>query len=121
VKYVSTRGTAPRLYFEDAALTGLARDGGLYVPESWPAISHEQIASFAGRPYAEIAAEVMTPFMGEAMPADDLREILTRAYAPFRTRRLRRWCRPGRTISSLSFSTDQRSPSRTSRCRCLRR
>jgi len=84
VKYVSTRGTAPRLDFEDAALTGLARDGGLYVPESWPAISHEQIASFAGRPYAEIAAEVMTPFMGEAMPADDLREILTRAYAPFR-------------------------------------
>ena len=84
MKYVSTRGAAPQLDFEDAALTGLARDGGLYVPESWPALSHEQIAAFAGKPYAEVAAEVMAPFMGAAMPADELREMLARAYAPFR-------------------------------------
>jgi len=84
VKYISTRGTAPRLDFEDAALTGLARDGGLYVPESWPTLSPEQIAGFAGKPYAEIAAEVMGPFMGAAMPVDELRDMLARAYAPFR-------------------------------------
>jgi len=84
VKYISTRGTAPRLDFEDAALTGLARDGGLYVPESWPTLSPEQIAGFAGKPYAEIAAEVMAPFMGAAMPVDELRDMLARAYAPFR-------------------------------------
>ncbi|RIA56382.1 threonine synthase [Dichotomicrobium thermohalophilum] len=84
MKYVSTRGTAPRLDFEDAALTGLARDGGLYVPESWPTLSHDQIASFAGKPYAEVAADVIAPFMGHAMPSGDLREILARAYAPFR-------------------------------------
>jgi len=84
VKYISTRGTAPRLDFEDAALTGLARDGGLYVPESWPTLSPERIAGFAGKPYAEIAAEVMAPFMGAAMPVDELRDMLARAYAPFR-------------------------------------
>jgi threonine synthase len=84
VKYISTRGTAPRLDFEDAALTGLARDGGLYVPESWPTLSPEQIAGFAGKPYAEVAAAVMAPFMGAAMPADELGDMLARAYAPFR-------------------------------------
>jgi len=84
VKYVSTRGTAPRLDFEEAALTGLARDGGLYVPEIWPKLSADQIAAFAGRPYAEVAAQVMTPFMGAAMAADELNEMLARAYAPFR-------------------------------------
>jgi len=81
---MSTRGTAPRLDFEDAALTGLARDGGLYMPESWPTLSPERIAGFAGKPYAEIAAEVMAPFMGAAMPVDELRDMLARAYAPFR-------------------------------------
>jgi threonine synthase len=84
VKYVSTRGGAPILDFEDAALTGLARDGGLYVPESWPRLPPEQIAGFAGKSYAEVAAEVMAPFMGYAISADDLRDMLTRAYAPFR-------------------------------------
>jgi len=84
VKYVSTRGAAPRLDFEDAALTGLARDGGLYVPESWPTLSRAQIAGFAGKRYAEVAAEVMAPFMGETLSAADLRAMLARAYACFR-------------------------------------
>ncbi len=84
MKYVSTRGVAPSLDFEDAALTGLARDGGLYMPESWPTLSADRIAGFAGKPYAEVAAEVMAPFMGDTMPAAELREMLARAYAPFR-------------------------------------
>jgi threonine synthase len=84
VKYVSTRGIAPRLDFEDASLTGLARDGGLYVPETWPTLAPGQIAGFAGKPYAEVAAEVMAPFMGHAMPAGELRDMAARAYAPFR-------------------------------------
>ena len=82
MKYVSTRGAAPRLDFEDAALTGLARDGGLYVPESWPTLTPDQIAGFAGKPYAEVAAQVMAPFMGDTTPSQDLRELLDRAYAP---------------------------------------
>ncbi|MGN1284972.1 MAG: threonine synthase, partial [Bradyrhizobium sp.] len=50
-RYISTRGEAPVLGFCDVMLTGLARDGGLYVPETWPQLSHETIAGFFGRPY----------------------------------------------------------------------
>jgi threonine synthase len=67
VKYVSTRGEAPVLGFEDALLAGLARDGGLYVPETWPVFSPDQIAGMAGRPYHEVAVEVMSPFVGGAI------------------------------------------------------
>jgi len=84
VHYVSTRGAAPRLDFEDAALTGLARDGGLYVPERWPRLTPDRIAGFAGKDYAQVAAEVMAPFTGDTIPTDELREMLTRAYATFR-------------------------------------
>ena len=59
LRYVSTRGTAPVLGFEDVMLTGLARDGGLYVPESWPRLAPSDIEALAGLPYAEIAARVM--------------------------------------------------------------
>ena len=55
VRYVSTRGEAPALGFVDVMLAGLARDGGLYVPETWPRSSRNTIAGFAGRPYAEVA------------------------------------------------------------------
>ena len=49
-RYISTRGEAPVLGFCDVMLTGLARDGGLYVPETWPQLSRETIAGFFGRP-----------------------------------------------------------------------
>lgn len=83
MKYVSTRGEAPALGFEEALLTGLARDGGLYVPETWPTLSEAQIAGFAGKSYAEVAYEVMTPFIGEAIPEADLRAMIEQAYATF--------------------------------------
>ena len=59
--HVSTRGEAPALGFTDALLTGLARDGGLYMPESWPTLPRERIASFAGRPYTDVAKAVLGP------------------------------------------------------------
>ena len=69
--YISTRGEAPRLGFCDVMLTGLARDGGLYVPEVWPQLSSETIAGFFGRPYWEVAVEVIRPFVaGEISEAD---------------------------------------------------
>jgi threonine synthase len=83
VKYVSTRGEAPTLEFEDALLTGLALDGGLYVPEEWPLLSPKTIASFAGRPYHEVAVEIMAPFVGGAIGDGDLREMAKQAYATF--------------------------------------
>jgi threonine synthase len=83
VKYVSTRGDAPALEFEDALLTGLARDGGLYVPESWPTLTPTEIKGFAGKSYVEVAEAVMMPFIGGAIQPDTLRTMLAEAYATF--------------------------------------
>jgi threonine synthase len=84
IAYVSTRGEAPVLGFADAMLAGLARDGGLYVPERWPTLSPETIAGFAGRPYAEVAEAVIAPYVGDAIAPDRLRAMIRDAYAAFR-------------------------------------
>ena len=84
MQYVSTRGEAPPLGFVDVTLAGLARDGGLYVPESWPKLSPEMIASFAGRPYAEVAVEVIRPFVGNTISEADLSRMAREAYGTFR-------------------------------------
>ncbi len=83
MRYISTRGAAPVLDFEGAMLAGLARDGGLYVPETWPTLSAGTIAGFAGEPYEAVAAAVMRPFIGEAFGASEFEEIVGRAYAGF--------------------------------------
>ncbi len=84
MKYVSTRGTAPELGFEDVLLTGLARDGGLYLPEQWPLFSQTEIAHMAGQPYQAVALEVMRPFLGGEISDDDLGAIIAESYAGFR-------------------------------------
>ncbi len=83
MQYISTRGSAPRLDFEAAMLAGLARDGGLYVPETWPRLSPGEIAALAGLPYEEVAFRVMRPFLGDAFAEDEFRGIIARAYAGF--------------------------------------
>lgn len=82
--YISTRGEAPTLGFCDVLLTGLARDGGLYVPQVWPQLSPATIASFAGRPYWEVAVEVIKPFVGGEISDADLGRMAQEAYATFR-------------------------------------
>jgi threonine synthase len=82
--YLSTRGEAPKLGFCDVMLTGLARDGGLYVPETWPALSLETIAGFFGRPYWEVAVEVIRPFVAGDIAEADLSRMAVEAYATFR-------------------------------------
>ena len=84
MRYISTRGEAPSLGFIDVTLAGLARDGGLYVPETWPRLSPQTIASFAGRPYAEVAVEVIRPFAGETISDAELSRIAREAYGAFR-------------------------------------
>jgi threonine synthase len=84
LRYISTRGQAPKLGFEDALLTGLARDGGLYVPESWPTLSAAKIAKFAGAPYGAVAAEVMRPFVGKTLAGKPLESAIAAAYGSFR-------------------------------------
>ncbi|MFV0245381.1 MAG: threonine synthase [Qingshengfaniella sp.] len=83
MKYVSTRGKAPELGFEDTMLTGLARDGGLYVPTEIPVMSKGDIAALAGLPYEEVALRVMRPFVGDAFTEAQLQDIIARAYASF--------------------------------------
>ena len=83
VKYISTRGQAPILTFEDALLAGLAADGGLYVPESWPRLSDGMLKSFIGAPFERVAVEVLHPFMGDDVPRDRLATMVEEAYAGF--------------------------------------
>jgi len=84
VRYVSTRGEAPPLDFVEVTLAGLARDGGLYVPESWPQLTLEEIGGFAGRPYAEVAVEVIRPFVGDVIATVELSRMAREAYGSFR-------------------------------------
>jgi threonine synthase len=84
LQYVSTRGEAPPLGFIDVTLAGLARDGGLYVPDAWPSLPLETIAGFAGRPYAEVAVEVIRPFVGNTISEAELSRMVREAYGSFR-------------------------------------
>jgi threonine synthase len=84
MRYISTRGEAAPLDFVEVMLAGLARDGGLYVPDSWPRLSAEEIAGFAGRPYAEVATDVIRRFTGGSIADADLARMAQEAYGTFR-------------------------------------
>ena len=84
MQFVSTRGEAPVLGFSDAVLSGLASDGGLYLPAVWPQFDAAEIAGFAGRPYAEIAHAVISRFVDGEIDDTTLRGIVDAAYATFR-------------------------------------
>ena len=83
MKYVSTRGEAPELAFDDVLLAGLARDGGLYVPAEWPQFSASDFAAMAGLSYAEIAYHVIRPFVGGVIDDDSLDRMIHETYAGF--------------------------------------
>ncbi len=74
--FVSTRGGSPGVPFRDAVLSGLAPDGGLYVPERIPVVDGGTWTGFRGRTPAEIGAELLRPFLGDEVPAADLRALL---------------------------------------------
>lgn len=83
MRFISTRGQSTPVGFADAVLGGLAPDGGLYVPQTWPTFTRQEIADFAGKPYAEIAAAVFGKFAGDEIPAAELRRMCAEAYATF--------------------------------------
>ncbi len=83
MRYISTRGKAPDLSFEEAMLTGLARDGGLYVPAEVPVMATGDIAALAGLPYEEIAYRVMRPFVEGSFGDSEFADIIARAYDGF--------------------------------------
>ena len=84
MQYISTRGQAPALNFEEVLLTGLASDGGLYVPATLPRFSRDEIAAMAGMDYPQLAQRIIEPFVGDCIPREDLREIIADTYAVFR-------------------------------------
>jgi threonine synthase len=83
MRYVSTRGQAETKDFAGVLLAGLASDGGLYMPESWPVFSGPELRALRGLPYAELAARVIFPFVGDCIPFADLQAMCRRAYAGF--------------------------------------
>ena len=84
MRYISTRGEAPALNFTETALAGLATDGGLYLPESYPQLHASTIAGLAGRTYAEAAETIISPFVGDAIPRENLSAMIADAYSTFR-------------------------------------
>ena len=82
--HVSTRGEAPALSFSDALLTGLARDGGLYLPQSWPTLDKAEIAGFAGQPYATVAERILGALSDGDVEPQALGRMIHEAYATFR-------------------------------------
>src|SRR4051794_15189648 len=83
MRYISTRGHAPARDFAEVLLAGLAEDGGLYVPEAWPRFTPSSWRALRGLPYPALAARVMQPFVGDAMPSAALQAICRDAYAGF--------------------------------------
>ncbi len=83
MQYVSTRGQVPPCTFEEAVMTGLAPDGGLYVPAHFPTLTAEQLRSFRGKPFAEVAAAVLAPFVAPSLSPDELRALTDKAWARF--------------------------------------
>ncbi|WBU63211.1 threonine synthase [Paracoccus aerodenitrificans] len=81
MRYISTRGNAPILDFEQAMLTGLARDGGLYLPETIPQL--QDLAGFEGLSYEEAAFRVIKPFLGESFSDEELTRAIAAAYENF--------------------------------------
>mgnify|MGYP001812103083 CR=1 FL=1 len=76
MKYISTRGQAPALNFEHVLQTGLAADGGLYVPQSLPTFSAAEFAYMSELDYPQLAEKIITPFFGDCIPQSDLKSIL---------------------------------------------
>ncbi|PCI89086.1 MAG: threonine synthase [Hyphomicrobiales bacterium] len=81
--FISTRGNNDKLNFEDVMLRGLAPDGGLYVPETWPTLSQDEWRSLVGKPYTEVALAVISPFVGDCIPRAELKDMIEAAYASF--------------------------------------
>ena len=83
MRYISTRGESSAVGFTDAVLGGLAPDGGLYVPEAWPALARDRIAAFADMSYAQVAAEVLGAFAGDEITPAEMLAMCEEAYATF--------------------------------------
>ncbi len=83
MKYISTRGGAEPQDFEQVLLTGLAPDGGLYVPEQLPQFTEAEITSWGKLSYSELAMKVISPFVAGTIPDSELKRCIDESYAEF--------------------------------------
>ena len=83
MKYISTRGIAPELDFDDVLITGLARDGGLYVPKEWPKFNNNEIESMRELSYADLSIQIMKPFISNSISSDDFDALVRDTYEKF--------------------------------------
>ena len=83
IKYLSTRGGETSLKYEDVLLSGLARDGGLFMPEEWPIFSHSDLNEMKNLDYAQLAARIMKPFIEPSLTSDELLKICKSTYSSF--------------------------------------
>lgn len=79
MRYISTRGNSPAKTFTEILLAGLAPDGGLYLPESYPLVSRAELEEWRGLPYHELAFKVLEKFITD-IPAEDLKSLIDRTY-----------------------------------------
>ena len=84
MKYISTRGQEKELSFEEVLVSGLARDGGLYIPKTWPRISEDDISSLSDLSYQDIALKVMKPYTGDTFSDCEFRSMIKTAYSSFK-------------------------------------
>ena len=97
MRYISTRGRAEPQAFCDILLGGLAPDGGLYLPETYPTVSPAELAEWRALPYAELAFRILSKFVDD-IPADDLKALCAKTY----TAQTYRWCRKGRDAADVT-------------------
>ena len=83
IKYISTRGTSRKLTFKDVIFEGLASDGGLYIPETWPSIDKKKLSNFKNISYQDIAFEVIKPYLDDSLSSNDLKNIIQKSYSSF--------------------------------------
>ena len=118
-RYRSTRGGIAPVGFTDAVMMGLADDGGLLLPEALPQVDAATLDAWRGLSYPDLACAVMAPFIGDAIPADDLKALVAASYATFDLANMiafGKFNSAPRASTSRSSSTARPSPSRTSRC-----
>lgn len=80
IRYISTRGHGKPVSFTEAMMSGMAPDGGLYIPDMWPELDHELLSHLSGMSYGDIAMQVMTPFVGDSIGKEDFQNLIHRTY-----------------------------------------
>ena len=84
MKYSSTRGKSPSVNFIDVLTSGVAPDGGLYIPDNFPIFSSNQIQEFENLSYQDLAKNIIHPFLDDFLDENELEKIIKNAYASFR-------------------------------------